>query len=90
MRRFHFKPRLKYPVIGQARDVLGRLWHVRDSRTTKHGFDLLFGSPDDANRRYWGIITPKEYTESTNKIPTTTLGRVLIEDHMLRRSQDVA
>lgn len=55
MRYFHRKPRLKWPVIGQARDVFDRLWHVRDIRATKHGFDLLFGSPDDADRRFWGL-----------------------------------
>jgi hypothetical protein len=29
----------------QVRDVDGGLWDVRDARATKHGFDLLFGSP---------------------------------------------
>ena len=37
--------RRKFPVVGQVRDVDGVLWGVRDVRTTKHGFDLLFGSP---------------------------------------------
>jgi hypothetical protein len=55
MRYFSWKPRLKFPVIGEARDVLGHLWYVRDIRTTKHGFDLLFGSPEDADRRFWGL-----------------------------------
>jgi hypothetical protein len=55
MRCFRWKPRLKYPVIGEARDVCGRLWYVRDIRTTKHGFDLLFGSPVDGDRRFWGL-----------------------------------
>lgn len=35
----------KYPILGQVRDVEGSEWDVRDSRDTKHGFDLLFGSP---------------------------------------------
>ncbi len=35
----------KYPVLGQVRDVEGGLWDVREIRDTKHGFDLLFGSP---------------------------------------------
>jgi hypothetical protein len=55
MRRFHYLPRLKWPVIGQVRDVFGNLWFVRDIRTTKHGFDLLFGSPDKEDRHTWGL-----------------------------------
>ncbi|MBV9499044.1 MAG: hypothetical protein JO138_06705 [Acidobacteriaceae bacterium] len=35
----------KYPVVGHVEDVDGALWGVRDVRGTKHGFDLLFGSP---------------------------------------------
>jgi len=35
----------KFPSLGHVRDVEGSLWDVRDIRTTKHGFDLLFGSP---------------------------------------------
>jgi hypothetical protein len=35
----------KYPVIGQVRDVENDIWDVRDIRPTKHGFDLLYGSP---------------------------------------------
>lgn len=35
----------KFPALGQVRDVDGGLWVVRDIRDTKHGFDLLFGSP---------------------------------------------
>ena len=44
----HRKPpwKLKYPVIGETRDVDGHLWYVRQVRETKHGFDLLFGSPE--------------------------------------------
>jgi hypothetical protein len=55
MRRFHYLPRLKWPVIGEARDVFGNPWFVRDIRTTKHGFDLLFGSRDEADRKNWGL-----------------------------------
>src|SRR4029077_10131466 len=36
------------------------------------------------------IITPNEYTDSTNKIPTTIRGKALIDAHMLLRSHDVA
>jgi hypothetical protein len=35
----------KFPVIGQVRDVHNHLWNIRDVRATKHGFDLLYGSP---------------------------------------------
>ncbi|MBV8905212.1 MAG: hypothetical protein JOZ22_16410 [Acidobacteriia bacterium] len=38
--------KLKYPVIGETRDADGHLWYVRQVRETKHGFDLLFGSPE--------------------------------------------
>jgi len=34
----------KYPVIGQTTDHAGVIWDVRDVRTTRHGFDLLFGN----------------------------------------------
>jgi len=42
----------KYPILGQVRDVEGSLWHVRDIRDTKHGFDLLLGSPDTRTESY--------------------------------------
>jgi hypothetical protein len=32
-------------ILGQVVDVEGYLWDVRQIRDTKHGFDLLFGSP---------------------------------------------
>jgi hypothetical protein len=35
----------KSTILGQVRDVEGGLWDVRQIRDTKHGFDLLFGSP---------------------------------------------
>jgi hypothetical protein len=38
--------RYKYPPSGvQVWDVDHDLWDVREARATKHGFDLLFGSP---------------------------------------------
>lgn len=37
----------KFPKCGEIRDVNGQLWDVRDVRTTKHGFDLLFGTVSD-------------------------------------------
>jgi hypothetical protein len=36
---------LKYPVLYQVRDVENHLWDVRDIRATRHGFDILYGSP---------------------------------------------
>ncbi len=47
--------RWKYPVVGQVRDVDGILWDVRDVRTTKHGFDLLFGSPAEHHGTGFGL-----------------------------------
>jgi hypothetical protein len=35
----------KIPAPGRVRDVEGSLWVVRERRDTKHGFDLLFGTP---------------------------------------------
>lgn len=37
-------PKMKYPVLYQVRDIDNDLWDVRDVRTTKHGFDVLYGS----------------------------------------------
>lgn len=33
-------------VLSHVHDVEGRLWGVKDVRTTKYGFNLLFGSPE--------------------------------------------
>jgi hypothetical protein len=41
-------------IIGEVRDVEGSLWDVRQIRETKHGFDLLFGSPDSHLGSYRG------------------------------------
>jgi hypothetical protein len=41
-------------ILGQVVDVEGSLWDVRDIRDTKHGFDLLFGSPDSRLGSYRG------------------------------------
>jgi hypothetical protein len=43
----------KFPILGQVRDVEGGEWDVLDIRDTKHGFDLLFGSPRP-RVGYWG------------------------------------
>ena len=42
----------KYPIIGETRDVEGQWWWVRQIRETKHGFDLLFGTPVAASAPY--------------------------------------
>ena len=34
-----------YPVLFQVRDVENDLWDVREIRATRHGFDVLYGSP---------------------------------------------
>jgi hypothetical protein len=49
------EPRIKHKatIVGQVRDVDGRLWNVRQIRETKHGFNLLYGSPE-ALAGYWG------------------------------------
>lgn len=50
-------------IIGDALDVAGILWQVREARPTAHGFDVLIGWPDGAPRGRGGrgvatIITP--------------------------------
>jgi hypothetical protein len=44
----------KAAILGHVRDVEGGLWDVRDIRDTRHGFDLLFGSPDPRLGSYRG------------------------------------
>ena len=44
----------KPTIFGQVRDVDGGLWDVRQIRDTKHGFDLLFGSPTPRLGSYRG------------------------------------
>lgn len=41
-------------ILGQVRDVEGSVWDVRQIRDTKHGFDLLFGSPEPRLGSYRG------------------------------------
>lgn len=47
-------PKLKFPIVGQVKDVDGTLWDVRDVRNTNHGFDLLFGTPAHNHGSYRG------------------------------------
>lgn len=47
--------KMKFPVIGQVKDADGIEWYVRDIRETKHGFDLLFGSPVDSVTGFTGL-----------------------------------
>jgi hypothetical protein len=44
----------RFPVTGQVRDVDGDCWDIRDVRTTKHGFDLYFGTPENNHGAYRG------------------------------------
>ncbi len=44
----------KYVVLAQVKDVFGDIWDVRQIRPTKHGFDLLYGSPEPGSQKYWG------------------------------------
>ncbi len=45
----------KYTLLGHVRDVEGGSWDVYEIRDTKHGFDLLFGFPEERGRRMnWG------------------------------------
>jgi len=39
-------PKRNPKILGQVQDVFGGHWDVRRIRDTKHGFDLLFGSPE--------------------------------------------
>jgi hypothetical protein len=48
------KIRDRFPVTGQVRDVDGDCWDIRDVRTTKHGFDLYFGTPENNHGAYRG------------------------------------
>jgi hypothetical protein len=54
----------KYPVIGQTKDVNGRVWDIREVRSTRHGFDLYFGNPATGAGSIGGralIYTPELY-----------------------------
>ena len=44
----------RYAVTGQLTDVDGDCWDIRDVRTTKHGFDLYFGTPENNHGAYRG------------------------------------
>jgi len=44
----------KAVILGHVRDVEGSRWDVRQIRDTKHGFDLLFGSPEPRLGSYRG------------------------------------
>jgi hypothetical protein len=48
------KIRRRYPITGQVKDVDGDSWDIRDVRTTKHGFDLYFGTPENNHGAYRG------------------------------------
>jgi hypothetical protein len=48
------KTRDRFPITGQVRDVDGDCWNIRDVRTTRHGFDLYFGTPENNHGAYRG------------------------------------
>ena len=48
------KTRDRFPITGQVRDADGDCWNVRDVRTTRHGFDLYFGTPENNHGAYRG------------------------------------
>jgi len=55
-RSFDFLRGRRFPIIDQVRDVDGARFDVRDIRATKHGFELLFGTPErtpDVDHRPW-------------------------------------
>jgi hypothetical protein len=37
-------------IIGQAEDIWGRVWDVREARPTEHGWPVMLGWPQDAQR----------------------------------------
>ncbi|GAB7024737.1 hypothetical protein [Salidesulfovibrio brasiliensis] len=50
-------------IIGQAEDISGEAWDVRESRPTPHGFAVLLGWPHSTQRGQGGggvrvILTP--------------------------------
>lgn len=51
MKKLHRWIKQRFPILGQVRDVEHTLWDVRQIRDTKHGFDLLFGTPELARYR---------------------------------------
>jgi hypothetical protein len=52
--RLETRMKRKATILGQVRDVERGLWDVREIRDTKHGFDLLFGSPEPRLGSYRG------------------------------------
>ncbi|MBV9507589.1 MAG: hypothetical protein JO323_21555 [Acidobacteriia bacterium] len=54
----------KSVIIDQVYDVEGHLWDVREIRESRHGFDLLFGSPDSHLGVYRGGLPRLIATQS--------------------------
>jgi hypothetical protein len=48
----HRRPHTKFPIVGETKDVDGYRWDIRDIRTTRHGFDLYFGTPNNDHGAY--------------------------------------
>jgi hypothetical protein len=45
LRKKKLPAKRKYPVLGQVEDFQDDLWDVREIRDTKHGFEIMYGSP---------------------------------------------
>lgn len=65
----------KATIIGEAKDVFGVVWDVRERRKTNHGFDIEIGWPRNAQRGRGGrgvatIITSKlaDYMQATVRV----------------------
>lgn len=65
----------KATIVGEAKDVFGVVWDVRERRETNHGFMLEIGWPRSAQRGRGGrgvaaIITPKlaNYIHATPRL----------------------
>jgi hypothetical protein len=72
----------KATILGQVRDVDGGLWDVRQIRDTKHGFDLLFGSPTPLLGSYRGGLPRLIATQALVdfwKANRTTCGGILFD-----------
>jgi len=70
----------KATIIGEAKDVFGVVWDVRERRDTNHGFRLEIGWPRNAQRGRGGrgvatIITPNlsDYMQITVRLKDVDL-----------------
>jgi hypothetical protein len=65
-------------IIGTAQDIFGRLFDVRESRPTRHGFNVLLGWPVTARRGPGGggpqVIITKPLAEYLEKMRLAPVG----------------